>query len=354
MKGCVKFWAFFLAVSAVVSLLALLGPSIVYSAEKPIELSFATSLPAQYPFTQALEGWGKEVEKRTAGRIKVGYFHAGTLVDAVNSYEAVINGICDIALTWPSYSRGRFPLTEVLDLTGFDYNALLVTHVYNDWYQKFTPKEFDDTHMLFMFGSTPGSFYTTKPIRTLKDFKGTRIRCVGISCNVVESLGATPVAMPKADVYDALQKGTVDGAVGNPNELKYWRMAEVAKYTTVHSRVGYLSVSIVILNKKKWDSLTPDLRKVITDTSREWEDQMGKAMNAVELEGIEYGKGKGHTFIGLSREEGTRWEKAVEPMLSDYVKRMSAKGLPGKEALAYRNELVEKYNKVYPAIHKFE
>jgi TRAP-type C4-dicarboxylate transport system substrate-binding protein len=325
-----------------------------YSADKPIELSFSTILPVQYPFTKAMDAWGKEVENRTAGRVKVTYYHAGSLVDAANAYEGVINGITDIALTWPSYSRGRFPLAEVLDIPGFEFNAIAVTHVYNDWYRKFKPKEFDDTHMLYLFGSTPGTFYTKKPIRTQQDFKGSRIRCIGISCNVVEALGGTPVAMPKPDVYDALQKGIIDGAVGNPNELKYWRMAEVASYTTIYSRVGYLSASIVIMNKKKWDSLPSDIKKIVTEVSLDWEEYIGKAMNTLEVEGITYGKEKGHKFIALSSEEGRRWEKALEPLQNDYVKRMTQKNLPGKEALDYRNQLVEKYNKTHPSIYKFE
>jgi TRAP-type transport system periplasmic protein len=345
---------FGLAALSVLVCLVMLTSGTAYSADKPIELSFSTILPVQYPFTKAMDGWGKEVEKRTAGRVKITYYHAGILVDAVNAYEGVINGITDIALTWPSYSRGRFPLAEVLDLTGFEYNAIAVSRVYNDWYRKFKPKELDDTHMLYLFGSTPGAIYSKKPIRAQKDFKGSRIRCVGISCNVVEMLGGTPVAMPKTDVYDALSKGIVDGAVGNPNELKYWRMAEVAGYTTVYSRVGYLSASIVIMNKKKWDALPADIKKIVTEVSLDWEDYTGKAMNALELEGIAFGKEKGHTFIALSREEGARWEKALEPMHSDYVKRMAAKNLPGKEALDYRNQLVEKYNKTYPSIYKFE
>jgi TRAP-type C4-dicarboxylate transport system substrate-binding protein len=322
-----------------------------FSSDKVIELSYSTSLPVQYVFTKAIEAWGKEVEKRTEGRVKITFYHAGVLTDGVNAYEGVVNGISDIALTWPSYSRGRFPLTEVCDLPGFDYNAIAVTHVYNDWYRKFRPKELDDTHMLFLFGSTPGTYYTKKPIRTLEDFKGARIRCIGTSCNVVEALGGTPVAMPKADVYDALSKGIVDGAVGNSNELKYWRMAEVSKYTTMYPKVGYLSVSIVIMNKKKWDSLPPDIKKTVTEVSLDWEDYIGKAMNAMELEGIAYGKEKEHTFIILSKEEGAKWEKAVEPLNNDYVKRMAAKGLPGKEALDYRRQLVEKYSKMYPPVY---
>jgi TRAP-type transport system periplasmic protein len=325
-----------------------------YSADKSIELSFSTILPVEYPFTKALDAWGKEVEKRTAGRVKITYFHAGTLVDGANAYDAVINGITDIALTWPSYNRGRFPLAEVLDIPGFEFNAIAITRVYNDWYQKFKPKEFDDTHMLFLFSSTPGVIYSKKPIKTLKDIKGSRIRCVGVSCNVVELLGGTPTAMPKGDVYDAMQKGVVDGAVGNPNELKYYRMVEVSNYTTVYAKVGHLSASTVIMNKKKWDSFPSDIKRIITEVSKEWEEYMGKTMNAVEMEGITYAKEKGHTFIALSRGEGSQWEKALEPLYGDYVKRMIAKKLPGKEALDYRNQLVEKYNKTYPSIYKFE
>jgi len=240
-----------------------------------------------------------------------------------------------------------------LELPGLGGNALLVTHVHNDWVQKMKPKELDDTHFLYAVSNMPGVIYSTKPFRTLEDLKGSRIRCSGMTCKTVELLGAVPVAMPKPDVYDALQKGIVDGASGTPNELKYWRMTEVTKYTTYHAETGYLATGFVVMNKAKWNSLTPDLKKIIDEVNTDWQDHMAKILNAVEQEGVEYGKAKGHIFLMLSPEEAARWTKAVEPMYQDYVKRMSAKGLPGKEALAYREQLHAKYRKIYQPVLKF-
>jgi TRAP-type C4-dicarboxylate transport system substrate-binding protein len=326
----------------------------VYSKDKPIELSYSSFFPATYGLGKAATAWAEEIEKRTNGRVKITLHHSGTLTDAVNCYEGVVTGISDIGQSCLAYTRGRFPLMEVLDLPGYPLNALVTTHVNDDFYRKFKPKELADTHVLYMHAHIPGTITTVKkPVRTLEDMKGLKIRSTGLATKIVEALGATPVAMPKGDQYDAMQKGVVDGTVSSPNELLGWKVAEVAKYSTILLDVGYVTAMFVTMNLNKWDSLPPDIQKIFTDVSREWVDYTGKEWNRIEIEGFQHGKKVGHTFIYLSSEEQARWVKAVKPLQDAYVKSMEAKGLPGREALDYRQQIIEKYGKMYPRL-KYE
>jgi TRAP-type C4-dicarboxylate transport system substrate-binding protein len=329
-------------------------PNTVLSKEKPIELSYSNFLPAGYGTTKALEAWAKEIEKRTDGKVKITFYHGGTLTDAVNCYEGVVKGISDIGQSCLAYNKGRFPLMEVVDLPGYSFNAIVPCLVSDEIYRRFMPKELSDTHILYIHTHFPGVIFTRdKPVRRLEDLKGLRIRSTGLSSKIVEAFGATPVAMPKGDQYDAMYKGVVDGTTGGVNELKGWRVAEVAKYSIAWPRVGYVTAFFVAMNLGKWRSLPPDVQKVFTDVSKEWPEYHGKTWNSMEVEGYQFGKEKGHQIIYLSPEEGARWEKAVKPLFDDHVKAMEAKGLPGRDALSYRNQLIEKYSKIYPEI-RFE
>jgi TRAP-type transport system periplasmic protein len=326
----------------------------VYGQAKPIELSYSSFFPATYGLGQAATAWAKEVEKRTNGKVKITIHHSGTLTDANNCYEGVVNGISDIGQSVLSYTRGRFPLMEVLDLPGYPVSAQVTTKVCDEFYKKFKPKEFADTHVLYMHAHIPGTIATVKkPVRTLEDLKGLKIRTTGLATKIIEALGGTPVAMPKGDQYDAMSKGVVDGTVSSPNELVGYKVAEVAKYSTLLGDVGYVSCMFVTMNNEKWKSLPADIQKVFTEVSNEWVEYTGKEWNRIEIEGFQFGKKVGHTFIYLSPQEQARWRNAVKPLQDAYVKAMAAKGLPGKEAVDYRQQLIEKYSKVYAPL-KYE
>lgn len=322
-----------------------------YSKDKPIELSYSSFFPAQYGMGKAAEEWAREVEKRTQGKVKITMYHGGTLTSARECYEGVVMGSSDIGQSCLAYTRGRFPLMEVVDLPGYSFNAIITSRVADEIYRKFKPKELSDIHVLYIHAHIPGVIYTRdKQVKNLEDLKGLRIRSTGLSTKILKNLGATPVAMPKGDQYDALLKGVVDGTVGSPNELKGWRVAEVSKYSTFYPRVGYVTAMFVGMNLEKWNSLPPDIQSTIDQVSHEWVEYSGKSWNNIEVEGIHFGVQKGHVFNRLSSEEGARWEKAIEPAFAEYVKNMKAKNLPGEEALGYRNQLIEKYSKMYPPL----
>jgi TRAP-type C4-dicarboxylate transport system substrate-binding protein len=262
-----------------------------------------------------------------------------------------VKGISDIGHSVFSYTRGRFPLMEVIDLPGYPVTAVIPSLVARDVFEKFQPKELSDVHVLYLHTHIPGGFFmVSKQVNKLEDMKGMRIRAAGMAARMVELLGGVPVSMPKADQYDAMQKGVVDGTVGGPNELIGWKVAEVSKTSTWVPGAGYVNCMYVAMNKKKWSSLPPDVQKVFTEVSKLWTEYSGKEWDVMDSDGVAYGKQTKHTFILPPPEEQARWVKALSPMQEEFVKGAQAKGLPGKEALEYRQQLIEKYSKMYPPI----
>lgn len=321
-----------------------------FAAEKKIDLSFSGILTTEMAEVVGMVAWGKEIEKRTNGRVKITYYHNGTLTPATKCYEGVVKSLSDIGHSVFSYTQGRFPLMEVVDLPGYTrFNAKLSSRVADEVYRKFKPKELEDVHVLYLHCHTPGIWYTTKKqIKTLEDMKGLRIRANGITVDMTKALGGTPVGLPWSDAYDALQRGVIDGTVGAPTSMKGWRIADVCKYSAWVPKAGYANAHFVVINKKVWASLPADVQKVFTDVSAEWVEKAGEGWNTMDREAIQYAKTQGHKPYYPDEKESERWYNVMKPLEDAYIKKMEAKGLPGRAAVEYRRELIAKWAPKFP------
>ncbi|MFA6223234.1 MAG: TRAP transporter substrate-binding protein [Desulfomonilaceae bacterium] len=319
---------------------ALFGATPTYA--KTVELNYSIFFPATHGHTLLATEWAKEVEKRTNGAVKINIFPGATLTPADQTYDGVVKGISDIGMSVLSYTKGRFPLSEVIDLPLGYTSGLQATRLANAYYKKFNPKELSDVKVLYLHAHGPGIFHTETPVKVMEELKGMKIRCSGTSAKVVAALGATPVAMPQNETYDALQKGVVDGVVSPIETLKGWKFAEVIKSTTENFGSAYTLGFFVVMNKKKWESLPKETQEIIEKVSQEWIDKTGKAWDEFDKIGKEYTLSKGNKVIPLSKEEDARWAKAVRPVMNGYVEEMKAKGLPGDEALKFSLDWLSK------------
>jgi len=190
---------------------------------KPLELTYSIFFPAPHKNTVLAEEWAKEIGRRTQGKVKITVFPGGTLTPADKCYDGVVKGISDIGMSVMGYTRGKFPLTEVIDLPLGYKNGLSATRLINQYFQKFQPKEFEEVKILYFHAHGPGILHTKKPVEKLEDMKGMRIRSTGLSSKVVSALGGIPVAMPMGETYDALKRGMVDGSMAPPESLEGWK-----------------------------------------------------------------------------------------------------------------------------------
>jgi TRAP-type C4-dicarboxylate transport system substrate-binding protein len=317
------------------------SPSPVQAAD-PIKLNYSIFFPAPHKNTVLATEWAAEVEKRTNGAVKITMFPGGTLTPADKCYDGVVNGLSDIGMSVLGYTRGRFPLTEVIDLPLGYKNGLAATQLINLYYQKFQPKELSDVKVLYLHAHGPGILNTKKPVKNLEDLKGMKIVCHGLSAKVVGALGGTPVAMPMPERYDALQKGVAEGAVNPIEALKGWKLGEVIKSTTENFGSAYSTAFFVVMNKDKWASLPPDVQKTIDQINQEWIVKTGKVWDEIDKEGREFTLSKGNQIVSLTKEEDEKWAKLVRPILDEYTANMKTKNLPGDEALKYCMEELKK------------
>ena len=320
-------------------------PPLPDAQEKVITLNYAHFMPSVTKQCILAEQWCREVEKRTNGRVKISFFPGSTLMTAPQTYDGIVKGIADIGWSILSYTRGRFPLTEVIDLP-LGYNSgYFATKLINDFYGRFKPKELDEVKVLYLHAHGPGLLVTKSPVSKLEDVKGKKIRSTGLSAKIVEVLGGVPVALPIGETYDALMKGVAEGVLIPVEALQQWRLAEVTSYVTESYGAAYSTGFFVVMNKEKWNSLPPDIQKTIAAIDGEWIEKNGKLWDEIDKEGKGYALKRGIKFIALSKEENTRWAEKVNPLLDDYVKNMKAKDLPGQEALKYCLDYLKEHQK---------
>lgn len=305
----------------------------VQVSSKPIELSYSIFFPATHIQCQTATSWAQEIEKRTQGRVKITIFAGGTLTPAPQCYDGVVNGISDIGMSCFAYTRGRFPLLEGLDLPLGYPDGSTATKIATAMVQKYQPQETSDTHILYIHAHGPGILASKKAVQTLDEFKGLKVRATGLSSKIVESLGGTPVGMSQPETYEALQKGVVEATLCPIETLKGWKQGEVINYITDTSAIGYTTAMFVTMNKKSWDNLPADIQKIFTDVSQEWVAEHGKAWDLADAEGQEFVNGLGKETISLTEEQKQLWKEKVQPILDEYVKATTEKGLPGEAFL---------------------
>lgn len=302
---------------------------------KAIELTFAQFQPAQHFNNKLSESYAKEIEKRTNGRVKITVYSGGTLVAADKTYSGIVTGIADMGMSCMAYTRGKFPLSEVIDLPLGYKTGVAATKLINLFYEKFKPKEYNETEVMYFMAHSPGIVHSKKPIYKLEDIKGQKIRCTGLAAKVAGKLGAVPVAMPMGETYDSISRGVVDGSMGPQEATQGWRWGEVVAASTQTFGAGYSTGFFVVMNKQKWNSLPPDIQKIFREVNKEWADKNGVAWDTYDKQAQDWMVKIGKKIISLSPEENARWAVLVKPLLNEYVENMKKQGLPGQEALDF-------------------
>ena len=318
-----------------------LVPLGVQAQEKAMKLRLSVMWPPQHPWTKTFDQWGKDVEKATAGRITVTVFAANTLSPPMQVYDNTVKGVVDVGTNLLAYSPGRLPLSEVLQQPLGYKNGYQATKLANAYYNKFKPKEFDDVKVMFLHGAAPGFIFTKNAVKSTNDVKGLRIKANAENADIVKVLGASPVTMPVTEAYDSLSRGVIDGCLFPIEALQGFKIGEVVKTVIENYGVSYMTSMYCIMNKDKWNAISPADQKAIEKLNDEYVEKFGKKWVESDNNAMAFAKGKGVTFLTVSKDEEAATAKKMQPILDDYVKMAKEKGLPGAEALKFVQDFVK-------------
>ncbi|HVN96459.1 MAG TPA: TRAP transporter substrate-binding protein [Syntrophorhabdaceae bacterium] len=302
------------------------------SAADTIKLKFANYFPIVHKNTVLGQQFCDEIKKRTGGRVEISYYPGGTLLTAPKIAVGVSTGIADIGMSHCGYSRGRFPVMEIMELPIGSPSAYVSTHVANDFYNKFKPKEWNEYQPLMFSVSPPAVVQTlNKPVRTLEELKAMKIRGTGRIGDLVKALGANPIPVEMVDLYESLKRNVIDGNLGPMEQLKGFQTGEVIKYVTACWKIGSSYTFYVVMNKSKWNALPDDIKNIFQETSNEFREKWAVTWNELEIEGGQFLKSQGGQIIYISDAESERWVKASQPVIGDFTKDLTDKGYSKRE-----------------------
>ena len=319
------------------------------AAEKKIHLKFSTwHPPASREVKTVWIPMLEELKKRSNGRITYTLYAGGALGKGPAHYDIVKNGLSDMGYFTATWTPGRFPLSDVLSLATAVEGKDIATKMGNSMYDKILKKEFSDVKVLELNGCISAYLWTKKPVKTLADLKGLKIRTPGgHQTNYIKALGCEPVFMPLGDVYLALETGTIDGVVTCPPLVLAFKLYEVAKYGVV-ATFGCVTEG-VIMNKKTWAKTPPDLQKIIQDvvgnpflTTHGLDNKTYKQMMA-EIQS------KGVKIYKLPPDEAAKWAARFQAETKKWVAKLEKKGLKAKEAVKMYKAVADQQGVACPA-----
>lgn len=318
--------------------------------EEPIKLRYGTYYGLEHPESRADLQWIEKIEKETGGRVEIEPYWAGSLVSLKETFEDVKAGVADISLILPGNNPSGFDFHRA-EFMLFYYGVPdweTSYRVYHEVHEKYPEDpEWDQVKILARSGITSASPYnivSVTPIRKLSDLRGKIIKSTGEFDYILKEFGAEPLQMPMAEVYNALQKSILDGALAPYETLKAFNFAEVANYTTILDfRAGIYPIRI--MNLDSWNSLPTDIQKVFEESYDFWGQTILEEAEKNDQAGIEFAKGFGHEFIELSPEDLNSFYEVLEELAKKKAKELDSKGFPGTEVLQMTRELIEKNGK---------
>jgi TRAP-type C4-dicarboxylate transport system substrate-binding protein len=291
--------------------------------------------PQSAAHTQMLVPWAERVEAASGGRIDIEIYPAMTFGGRPPELVAQArDGVVDMVWTLNGYTPGLFPRSEVLELpTVFGGDARAAGVALHDMMDTLAA-DYAGLHVLWLH--THGGHalqMRDRAVRGPADLAGMTLRTPSrVGGWTIEALGASPVAMPVPDLPQALQRGTVEGALIPFEVIPPLQLQAQTEYQ-IEGAGGYrfgTAVFQVSMNAARWEALPDDIRAVFeAETGPDWWAEVGEIWNGTEAWGLGIATQSGNTHITLSDDETAAFDAAMAPVVDRWVADMDAQGIDG-------------------------
>lgn len=307
--------------------------------------------PKSITHSKFLIPWTKKVEKESQGKIKFEIFPSMSLGGKPSElYRQARDGVVDFIWTLPSYTPGVFPRVEVFELPDVHRGSALATNLAIQDTLELIKQDFKDVQPILIHTHAGNALHlVTKNVSNIGNLSGLKLRTPSrTGAWIIKSWGAEPVGMPVPALPQALSKKTIDGALV-PFEIAITlKLSELTEYSVElanNIRFG-TSIFIFVMNKKSYNSLPPDLKKIIDNNSgKSWARSMGKLWDDVEIIGKNLAINKGKTVTELSIKESARFQQKGLEISNLWVAEVLKKSIAAQEILSAAKKAVAKYSK---------
>ncbi len=300
------------------------------------ELVYATPYPPSHPFSRADQEWIDFVQQRSGGSLRIIPSWSGALLSAEHSMQEIRHGVADIGLITPIYVKGGVHLIRLQ--SGF-YSGTTTVEQQVALYrclERSSPQfahELEGLKILAVQGGAlPGIVTRDKPIHSLDDLAGLRLRAPTELLNVLDALGVDAVTMPMGDVYSALAKGVLDGVVAPLDTFRSLHFAEVADYYAelVVPRGAYPARA---MRMQRWDTLDASQQAVLEEGVAVWEEALARLTEVSQQEGRDLAVAEGVRFTPIPAADQERFDALYVQEAQRNAESLARYGIDGSGVL---------------------
>ena len=302
----------------------------------PLVLKVSIWTPKHVLFSKACQLIIDKVAKASNGRLKLQYYYSGSLVPAKEILDGMKDKVADIGTVPPAYMPGKLPLLTAATLPATSSSYFAANMAMADLAK--TPEAKAElgkwgVRYLSFLGTSNYGIWSRKPIKSIADMKGMKLRTIGTQAPLIKALGGIPVAMVSTEIYTSLQRGTLDGSLANPTFGQDYRFQEPCPN---YYRLPFgTSTHMMAITEDAWSKLPADLQKMFEDLLEE-----NARLGADMYEGSgerrlkeNQAAGKLNITLPSDADVATLRKIAKETIWKDWVNKMNKRGLPGQHVL---------------------
>jgi tripartite ATP-independent transporter DctP family solute receptor len=302
------------------------GPAV---AQQKLVLKASDVHPTGYPTVTAVESLGKKLSDTTKGRLSVAMYPSMQLGGEKEAIEQAQVG----AIAFARVSVGALgPVVDDLNVFNLPYvfrNTEHMQHVIDgvigrELLDKVTNSGKGLVGLAWMDAGARNFYDTKKPIRTIADLKGMKIRVMGnpMFVDMANSMGANGVPMGYDQVFTSLQTGVVDGAENNPPSFVFDNHYQVAKFYTIDEHL--IVPEMLVMSKKIWDSMSKDDQALVAKFAKEAQQEERKLWDVYEKQAMDKAKTAGIQIVAVSAADKKAFQDAVKPVWDKYGPKYAA------------------------------
>ena len=315
---------------------AIIGAASATPSHAQNTLTYSSWVPPTHHLTIWQQNWTKEVEKATNGRVKFQELPKAPAAPP-GTFDAVRDGLVDLSYVTASYTPARHILPLMAELPGAGETAEINSVAYSRIHWKYFQKagEYKGVKLLAVWTHGPGQMFTKKPIKSLDEFKGQKIRTGGgIAEQVCNALGGSAFVKPAPESYELLNSGVADGVFFPFESIVSFKLDKVIGQATVFPGGLYSSAFGFFMNEDKWNKRSKEDRAIIEKHSFEYAARSnGQSWDRADKVGLEALKKAGANIVTASAAMQAEAKKRSGPIIEDWVKKASAKVPNARQAL---------------------
>ncbi len=299
--------------------------------------------PQHHLTAVVLIGWANEVERATSGRVKLQMLPKHPSAPP-GTFDAVRDGLVDVSYVTASYTPARHILPLMAELPGAGDTALVNSVAYSRIHWKYFQQvgEYKGVKLLGVFTHGPGQMFTKRPVSSINDLQGLKIRTGGgVAEAVAKALGTSAFVKPAPESFELLKTGVADGVFFPLESIVSFKLETVLEQATLFPGGMYSSAFGFFMNEDKWAKLSKEDQAAIEKVSGEHLARLaGQSWDEADKKGMDGLKKSGVKIVNADTALAAEVQRRSAPIIEDWIKQASAKGVDAAKILAeFRAEL---------------